>query len=171
MLLTIFDKLWSWYLESSSLALCHHHTDTFNGPLTRYVKLRVAHAPGMPGTFSLPPWVSNPDMHHGTCVTHVPWCMSRSLTSGFLWIRWRGKRSRHSRRMRNLQFYISGKRPIVPLQPPPHKHPHPHHYTTMHPNPVTLWYEKSNASNNMIIKWKQIIKRNRIDATHFSNYC
>ena len=26
-----------------------------NGPLTRYVKLRVAHAPGMPGTFTLPP--------------------------------------------------------------------------------------------------------------------
>ena len=24
-----------------------------NGALTRYVKLRVAHAPGMPGTFSL----------------------------------------------------------------------------------------------------------------------
>ena len=24
-------------------------------PLTRYVKLRVAHAPGMPGTFSPPP--------------------------------------------------------------------------------------------------------------------
>ena len=23
-----------------------------NGPLTRYVKLQVAHAPGMPGTFS-----------------------------------------------------------------------------------------------------------------------
>ena len=26
--------------------------------------------------------VSNPGMHHGTCVTHVPWCMSRSLTRG-----------------------------------------------------------------------------------------
>ena len=26
--------------------------------------------------------------------------------------RWRGKRSRHSRRMRNPQFYISGKRPM-----------------------------------------------------------
>ena len=26
--------------------------------------------------------------------------------------RWRGKRSRHSRRMRNPQFYVSGKRPI-----------------------------------------------------------
>ena len=25
------------------------------GPLARYVKLRVAHAPGMPGTFSMPP--------------------------------------------------------------------------------------------------------------------
>ena len=31
-----------------------------------------AHAPGMLGTFSLPPHVSDPDMHHGTCVTHVP---------------------------------------------------------------------------------------------------
>ena len=44
----------------------------FHGPLTRYVKLRVAHAPGMPGTFSPPPRVRNADMHHGTCVTHVP---------------------------------------------------------------------------------------------------
>ena len=26
--------------------------------------------------------VSEPDMHHGTCVTHVPWCMSGSLTHG-----------------------------------------------------------------------------------------
>ena len=26
-----------------------------NGPLARYIKLRVAHAPGMPGTFSPPP--------------------------------------------------------------------------------------------------------------------
>ena len=25
------------------------------------------------------PLVSDPDMHHGTCVTHVPWCMSGSL--------------------------------------------------------------------------------------------
>ena len=27
----------------------------------------------MPGTFSPPPRVSGPDMHHGTCVTHVLW--------------------------------------------------------------------------------------------------
>ena len=41
--------------------------------------------------FPPPPRVSDPDMHHGTCVTHVPWCMSGSLTSGFLWNRLRGK--------------------------------------------------------------------------------
>ena len=53
-----------------------------------------------------------------TCITarawpHVPWCMSGSLTSGFLWNRWRSKRSRHSRRMRNQKFYVSGKRPMA----------------------------------------------------------
>ena len=29
--------------------------------------------------------------HHGTCVTHVPWCMPGSLTCGFLWSRRRVK--------------------------------------------------------------------------------
>ena len=42
-------------------------------------------------------------------VTHVPWCLPGSLTHGFLRRRWWGKRSR---RIRNLQFYLSGKRPI-----------------------------------------------------------
>ena len=28
------------------------------------------------------PLVSDPAMHHGTCVMHVPWCMSGSLTRG-----------------------------------------------------------------------------------------
>ena len=32
--------------------------------------------------FQRKPLVSDPDMHHGTCVTHVPWCMSGSLTCG-----------------------------------------------------------------------------------------
>ena len=41
-----------------------------------------------------------------------------SLTSGFLWSRWRGKRSRHSRRMRNPQFHVSGKRPMRPIEKP-----------------------------------------------------
>ena len=84
-----------------------------HGPLARYAKLRVVHTPGMPGTFSPRPRVSDPDMHHGTCVTHVPWCMLGSLTSGFPLKSMAGKRSRHSRRMRNPQFYVSGKRPMV----------------------------------------------------------
>ena len=45
----------------------------------------------MSGKFSPSPQVSDPDMHHGTCVSHVPWCMPGSLTSGFLWNRRRGK--------------------------------------------------------------------------------
>ena len=63
----------------TSLAL--GQTSDCHWPLTRYIKLRVAHAPGMPGTFSPPPRVSNPDMYHGTWVTHVPWCMLGSPIS------------------------------------------------------------------------------------------
>ena len=90
-----------------------------HGPVVRYGKLRVAHAPRMPGTFFPPLCVSDPDMHHGTCVTHMPWCMPGGLTSGFL--RWRGKHSRHSRRMPNPQFYVSGKRPMAWKGKPVHK--------------------------------------------------
>ena len=32
--------------------------------------------------FQRKPLVSDPGMYHGTCVTHVPWCMSGSLTCG-----------------------------------------------------------------------------------------
>ena len=64
----------------------------------------------MPGTFSPSARVSDPDMHHGTCVTHVPWCMPGSLTSGFPLSRWQRKLSRHYRRMRSPQFYVSCKR-------------------------------------------------------------
>ena len=92
--------------------LFDRHSWAHHGPLARYVKLRVAHAPEMPGTSSPPPRVSDPDMHRGTCVTRVPWCMPRSLTSGFLSSRRRGKRTQLSRRTRNPQFYVSGKRPV-----------------------------------------------------------
>ena len=107
------------------MTLIRHHCnlDYFlrqeHGPLPRYVKLRVAHAPGMPVTFSLPPWVSDPDMHHGTCVTHVPWCIPGSLTSGFFLRRWQGKRSRHSRHMRNPQITYLVRGPLC-VKPPKH---------------------------------------------------
>ena len=38
----------------------------------------------------MPPRVSDPDMHHGTWVTHVPWCMAESLNNGFFWSQLRG---------------------------------------------------------------------------------
>ena len=55
-----------------------------HGPLTRYVKMECW------GRFSrhrlqMKPLVSDPGMHHGTCVTHVSWCISWSLNP-----RWRG---------------------------------------------------------------------------------
>ena len=42
-----------------------------HGPVTNYAKLRVVHAPGMPGTFSAPLPVSDPSMHHGMCVVAI----------------------------------------------------------------------------------------------------
>ena len=101
-------KTWLFPLNNVLLFIYH-------GPLVRYVKSRVVHTPGMPGAFSRPPWVSDLDMHHGTCVPHVPCCMSGALTNDFLWSWWRGKRSRHSRRMHKPQVHVSGKRPI-PLE-------------------------------------------------------
>ena len=81
-------------------------------PLTRYVKLRVAHAPGIPGTFS-PPLISKETasyrsrhasrhVRHARAVVHV----------GIATLQWQGRRSRHSRRMRNPHFYVPGKRPM-----------------------------------------------------------
>ena len=57
------------------------------GPLNRCVKLRVAHATGMPKIFprhehQMKPLVNDTSMHHGTCTTHVSWCTSGSLTRG-----------------------------------------------------------------------------------------
>ena len=54
------------------------------------------------------PLVSDPGMHHARSVMHI----------GVANTWWRGKRSRHSRRIRNPQFYVSGKRPIVWLPKP-----------------------------------------------------
>ena len=81
-----------------------------NRSLTRYLNVRVAHVPGREGRERFPRHrpqrklqVSDPGMHHTRALVHVgianPW--------------WRGKRYRHSRRMRNPQFYVSGKRPIT----------------------------------------------------------
>ena len=70
-----------WYTIPSRWARMWEH-----GSLAKYEKLRVVYAPGVQGTFSSPLRASDPDIHHGTCLTYVPWCMVGWLTSGFLWI-------------------------------------------------------------------------------------
>ena len=82
------------------------------GPFIRYVKLRVAHAPGMPGTFSPSPTsketASLRFRHASRHVRHACAVMHAGIANP----QWRGKRSRRSRHMRNPQFYVSGKRPM-----------------------------------------------------------
>ena len=79
---------------------CTPRCSPLHGLLSRYLKLRVAHAPGMLGTFS----------HHRRLA--IPTCMPGSLSSSFLLSWRRGKCSRRSRRMHNPKFYVSGKRPM-----------------------------------------------------------
>ena len=57
-----------WYMHKSSW---------FIGPwaFCQIRKIEGCACAGMPGTFSLPPRVSDPDTHHGTCVTHALCCM------------------------------------------------------------------------------------------------
>ena len=58
-----------------------------HGPLTRYVNCRLRVRRECRERFprhrlQSKPLVIDPGMHHGTCVTHVPWCMSGSITRG-----------------------------------------------------------------------------------------
>ena len=89
------------YHADISKVMFYFDKDIQHGPVTRYVKLQGVHAPGMPGTFSPTLLGSDPDMHHGTCMKHVTWCMPWSLSCGFPWSPWRGK---HSRCMHNPHF-------------------------------------------------------------------
>ena len=85
-------------------------------PLIRYVKLRIAHAPRMPGTFSPPPTsketASKRPRHAWRFVRDARAVMHVGIANRL----WRGKRSRHSRRMHNPQLNVFGKRPIPQLQ-------------------------------------------------------
>ena len=84
-LFTIFSHE-TWIHINFRITLCHLPWASY-----QIRKIAAAHAPGMPETSCPPPQESDPDMHHGTCVTHVPWCMLGSLTSGFFWSRRVGK--------------------------------------------------------------------------------
>ena len=109
--------MWKWiYGEGirNGFFSLHAGSSRLHGPLTRYVILRVAHAPGMLGTFSLTanskgkPLVkrsrhASRHVRHARAVMHV-------------WIacpRWWGKRYRHSRCMRTCNFLYLARGPWV----------------------------------------------------------
>ena len=95
---TLWESMWE---QTEIFIECNRY-----GPLW-------AHAPRMPRP--PPPTPAGKRSRHASRHVRnacVPWCMPGLLTSGFLWSRWRGKRSRHSRRMHKPQFYVSGKRPM-----------------------------------------------------------
>ena len=106
----------SWINFGKKVALCRLDTrDPFfwHGPLARYVKLRVRMRRECRERFPRHRRWAIP-----TCITARASrtcrdaCRDRQLSVSFE-IGGGGKRSRHSRRMRNLQFYVSGKRPMV----------------------------------------------------------
>ena len=83
-----------------------------HGPLTRYAKLRVGHAPGMPGTFSPPPTSNETTSYRSQHASRHVRRARAVMHVGIDNPRRRGKRSRCSRRMRNPQFCVFGKRPM-----------------------------------------------------------
>ena len=75
------------HIRYSFAYICTH------GPLTRYVKLPVAHAPGMPGTFSPArgPWPSEIIMSHKIFIRLRHWHLftfsfNASIGHGGLWV-------------------------------------------------------------------------------------
>ena len=84
-----------------------------NWRLTRYAKMRVVHVPGCKERFprqwiQRKPLVSDPDTQHGTCITHMPWCTSGSLTRGG------GENvTGITGACTTRNFYVSGKRPML----------------------------------------------------------
>ena len=74
----------------SFLTPCHNNTTQGNMPWAscQIRKIAGCACAGNVGNvfprrrFQRKPLVSDPGMHHGTCVTHVPWCMSGSRTCG-----------------------------------------------------------------------------------------
>ena len=60
------------------------------------------------------PLISDSGTHHRSCGAHLRHARA-VIHIGIAYSRWRGQRYRHSRRMRNPQFYKSGKMPMQML--------------------------------------------------------
>ena len=75
-----------------------------HGPLTRYGKSQVAHAPGMPGTFPPRPTSKETASKRSRLASRHVRRACAVMHVGITYPRWRGKRSRHSRRMHTHNF-------------------------------------------------------------------
>ena len=83
-----------------------------HGPLTRYVKLQVAHAPGMPGTFSpAADFKGNRQLAIPACITARAWRTCRDACQDRLPAA-TGKMFQAFPAHAHPQFCVSGKRPI-----------------------------------------------------------
>ena len=89
-------------------AVCCLIRSLFHGPLTRYLKSKIAHTGNAGVTFSSPPplkeTASQRSRHEPRHVRDAHAVMNVGIANP----RWAGKRSRHSRRMRNSEFWVSG---------------------------------------------------------------
>ena len=83
-----------------------------NGPLTRYVKLQVAHAPGIPGTFPPPPTSKETASKRSRRASRHVRDASGVMHVGIAYPRWRGKTFPAFPAHAHPQFYVYGKRPI-----------------------------------------------------------
>ena len=96
-----------WCLNEKSLSLPSWH-----GPLTRYVKLRIAHAPGMPGTFSpTADFKGNRYLAIPACITARASRTCRDACRDRL-PAVAGKTFQAFPARAHPQFYVSGKRPM-----------------------------------------------------------
>ena len=79
-----------WWFIKHNICWCYQYPE-WHGTLTRYVKLRVAHALGMPGTFSPPPTsketASSQSRHASRHVRHAPVVMHIGIANPL----WRGQ--------------------------------------------------------------------------------
>ena len=76
----------------------------FHWPLIKYLKLRVTHALGMTGRFSRAPTSKETTSYRSRLASRLVRHARAVMHVGIANPRWQGKRSRHSRRMRNPQF-------------------------------------------------------------------
>ena len=91
---------------------CYGITKHIYGPLTRYVKLQVAHAPGMPGTFSpAADFKENRLIAIPACITARAWRTCRDACRDRLHAV-TGKTFPAFPAHAHPQFYVSGKRPM-----------------------------------------------------------